>query len=354
MISLDARRKYAADIGDQQVDREAPRLLDVMRQKIRARHYSLRTEKAYIHWVRRFIRFHQRRHPRILGRREIEGFLTHLAVERRVAASTQNQALSAILFLYHVVLEIKLPWLEEVVRAKRPQRLPVVLTRHEAQQVIARLSGASWLIVSLLYGAGLRVSEALRLRVKDVDFEYRQIIVRDGKGQKDRVSVLPDALHSQLRAQLAKLQQWLDAQPASARVPASMPHAIKRKYPRAALSWQWQYIFPSASTCRDPLTPLAHATDRKCLDRRATRVTALVQCRNRHAWCHSACAHCHGEHPVVRRRTSVVTFRVRARSLRTRVRSKHVPVMPLQRMCAAHDFHQPISGLRNVWFSHRV
>ncbi len=151
------------------MDRDAPRLLDVVRQRIRARHYSLQTEKAYAHWIRRFIRFHQRQHPRCLGRPEIERFLTYLAVERRVAAATQNQALSAILFLYQAVLEIQLPWLQDIVRAKRSQHVPVVLTRGETLQVIAQLSGTRWLIVSLLYGAGLRLSEALRLRVKDIE-----------------------------------------------------------------------------------------------------------------------------------------------------------------------------------------
>ena len=167
------------------MDRNAPRLLEVVRQKIRARHYSLQAEKAYTHWIRRFIRFHQRQHPRSLGRQDVERFLTHLALERRVAAATQNQALSALLFLCEAVLEIELPWLQDVVRAKRSQHVPVVLTRSETQRVLAQLSGTRWLIVSLLYGAGLRLSEALRLRVKDIDFEYRQIVGRGVRSPLD-------------------------------------------------------------------------------------------------------------------------------------------------------------------------
>ena len=170
-----------------------PRLLVSLRERLRARHYSLQTEHAYVQWVRRFIEFADFRHPNELGGRDVERFLTHLAVQRRVAASTQNQALAALLFFYREVLESQLPWLESIVRAKRPQHLPVVLSPEEIRRVFEKLSGTELLIARLLYGSGMRLSECLRLRIKDVDFRYRQITVRDGKGQKDRVTILPDS-----------------------------------------------------------------------------------------------------------------------------------------------------------------
>jgi len=169
-----------------------PKLLEVVREKMRARHFSYRTEHAYIGWIRRFILYHGKRHPSEMGAPEVESFLTHLAVERRVSASTQNQALGAILFLYRQALEIELPWLENVVRARKPTHVPVVLPRREVQALLAQLEPPFHLIAQLLYGSGLRLLEALRLRVKDVDFEYSQIVMRDGKGKKDRVTILPD------------------------------------------------------------------------------------------------------------------------------------------------------------------
>lgn len=235
------------------MDRGAPRLLDVVRQKVRARHYSIQTEKAYAHWIRQFVRFHQRRHPRTLGKHEIEQFLTHLAVERRVAAATQNQALSALLFLYEQVLEMRLSWLEDLVRAKPSQHVPVVLTRSETRRVIAHLPGVQQLIVGLLYGSGLRLSEALRLRVKDLDFGYQHVVVHDGKGQKDRTSVLPTSLIPQLRTHLADLSTRMASAFDGSITPASMPPGLKRKYPDASKSWLWQYVFPATWTCLDPL-----------------------------------------------------------------------------------------------------
>ena len=170
------------------------RLLEVVRSRIRAKHYSLRTEKAYVFWIRRFVRFHRNRHPREMSAPEVEAFLTHLAVDAKVAASTQNQALAAILFLYRDVLETKLPWLESVVRAKPSAHLPVVLTRDEVQRILGRMNGVPWLIASLLYGSGARVLECLQLRVKDLELTRCEIVIRDGKGSKDRVTVLPAAL----------------------------------------------------------------------------------------------------------------------------------------------------------------
>jgi site-specific recombinase XerD len=176
----------------------SPRLLDQVRGKVRLKHYSLRTEQAYLDWIKRFIRHHGKRHPREMGAAEVEAFLTHLAVAGRVAASTQNQAKSAILFLYREVLEVELPWLDNVAPAKAPKRLPVVLTRNEVQAVLGNMRGRHWLVASLLYGTGMRLMECLRLRVKDVDFAQGEILIRDGKGFKDRVTVLPSSLMAPL------------------------------------------------------------------------------------------------------------------------------------------------------------
>jgi integrase len=183
-----------------------PKLLDVVRDRIRAKHYSYRTEQQYLAWIRRFILYNGKRHPRDMSAPEVERFLTHLAVDRQVSASTQNQALAAVLFLYRDVLEIELPWLENIVRARMPQRVPVVLPRREVQALLADLDGQFHLVTQLLYGSGLRLMEALRLRVKDIDFEYSQLVVRDGKGQKDRVTILPDSVLAPLRTHLQGVQ----------------------------------------------------------------------------------------------------------------------------------------------------
>jgi len=213
---------------------------------------SFRTEKTYLHWIRRYIRHHGRRHPREMGATEVEAFLTSLAVDRQVSASTQNQALAAILFLYRDVLEIELPWLTEVIRAKRPQRLPVVLTRSEVQQVTARISGVEWLVVSLLYGTGMRLGECIQLRIKDIDFSRRAIVVRDAKGQKDRVTMLPDALAPHLKAQLEQARALHQKDRHESKPGVTLPFALKRKYPDAETSWSWYWAFPSASLCIDP------------------------------------------------------------------------------------------------------
>ena len=187
-----------------QSQRQPPKLLDQVRTAIRTRHYSIRTEATYLSWIKRFIVFHGKRHPRDMGVQEVHQFLSHLAVEGQVAASTQSQALSAILFLYQQVLKQDIGWLQDVVRAKQPQRLPVVLTQDEVAQVLRRLSGISWIMGTLLYGAGLRLMECLRLRVKDLDFAYNQIVVRDGKGQKDRVTMLPQPVKRPLQQHLQR------------------------------------------------------------------------------------------------------------------------------------------------------
>jgi len=229
-----------------------PRLLQVVRDRIRRLNYSLRTEKAYLHWTRRFVRFCDNRHPRELGPRDVERFLTHLAVEGKVSASTQNQALAAILFLYREVLESPLPWLDAIVRARRPARLPVVLTRSEVQQVLGHLTGVHWLVAGLLYGAGLRLQECLQLRVKDLDLARGEIIARDGKGAKDRVTMLPVSLLPHIARQLAAARATHDSDRAAGRPGVSLPFALRRKYPQAGIAWGWQYLFPARALCRDP------------------------------------------------------------------------------------------------------
>lgn len=237
---------------DKQSIPKPPRLLDQLRSRIRAKHYSIRTEEAYVDWARRFILFHGKRHPREMGAAEVEAFLTHLAVERRVSASTQNQAKSALLFLYKDVLGIDLPWLENVTQAKRERRLPVVLTAREARALLGELNGVMWLIASLLYGTGMRVLEGLRLRVKDIEFERREIIVRDGKGGKDRVTVLPETLIEPLKDQLARAKRLHDEDLEAGFGEVYLPDALAVKYPKAGKAWGWQYVFPSPIRSTDP------------------------------------------------------------------------------------------------------
>lgn len=230
----------------------APRLLDQMRERIRVKHYSIRTEETYLHWVKRYILFHHKRHPAEMGAPEVEAFLSHLATTANVSASTQNLALSSILFLYKEVLAVDLPWLEGVTRAKKPQRLPVVMTRDEVRQVLAHMQGTHHLMASLMYGTGMRLMECVRLRVKDVDFARREILVREGKGNKDRVTMLPDSLASALQAHLEKVQRVHAQDCAEGCGDVYLPHALARKYPHAATDWGWQYVFPATSRSRDP------------------------------------------------------------------------------------------------------
>jgi len=221
-------------------------------EAIRRRHYSRRTEQAYVHWIKRFIYFHGKRHPREMGEAEVTAFLNDLALMRKVAGGTQNQALSALLFLYKEVLGQDLPWLDGLVRAKRPRRLPSVLTRAEAERLLAQLTGTRWLIASFLYGAGLRVMECLSLRVKDVDLEYRQVLVRDGKGDKDRVTMLPERLVEPVRAHLQRVRGLHQRDLREGYGEVSLPNALARKYPRAGREWAWQFVFPSRHRSEDP------------------------------------------------------------------------------------------------------
>ncbi len=233
-----------------------PRLMDEMRDALRSRHYSKRTEKAYCLWVERYIRFHKMRHPAEMTEPEINAFLTHLAVEEKVSASTQTQALSALLFLYRHVIFYELGDLGAVVRARKPKRLPVVLTRDEVRLTLAQMEGETWLMASLLYGCGLRLTECLQLRVQDVDFEMCEVTVRGGKGAKDRVTMLPDALKPALAEQLraAKRVHWHDLADGWGHV--ELPDALERKYPGASAEWRWQWVFPAATRWRNRSTGL--------------------------------------------------------------------------------------------------
>lgn len=237
---------------------DKPKLLDQVREQIRLRHYSIRTETVYLDWVRRFIRFHKYRHPQEMGAPEVEAFLSDLAVRRDVAASTQNQALSAILFLYRQVLQMELPWLDGVVRARRPQRLPVVLTQEEVAAVLAQLDGTLWLVANLLYGSGMRLMEVLRLRVKDVEFSRFEILIRDGKGQKDRVTMLPRKLAAQLQAHLERVRTLHQQDLREGFGRTKLPHALARKYPNADAEWGWQFVFPSINRSQDPRSGATH------------------------------------------------------------------------------------------------
>ncbi len=231
---------------------DSPRLLDRVRQAIRLRHYSYRTEQAYVDWIRRFILFHGKRHPGEMGAAEVEAFLSHLATDRGVSSSTQGQARSALLFLYKQVLGADLPWLAEVVSARPSRRLPVVLTQREVHALLGEMNGTMGLIAALLYGTGMRVLEGLRLRVKDVEFERREILVRQGKGNKDRVTVLPENLIAPLRQQI-DIARTLHAQDLAAGHGAVwLPDALALKYPRAATAWGWQWVFPAPQRSIDP------------------------------------------------------------------------------------------------------
>jgi integron integrase len=233
---------------------QPPRLLDQVRQTIRLKHFSLQTEKSYVYYITQFILFHNKRHPRDMGVDEIRAYLTHLAVEKNVAASTQNIALSALLFLYKQVLKIDLPYIDQIERAKKPKRVPVVYSRAEVKSILANLEGTPYLIASLLYGCGLRLTECLSLRVKDLDFEYRQITIRDGKGAQDRITMMPNSLIELLKLQLERAKILHQQDLASGYGTVYLPYALERKYPRAHRDWNWQYVFPAATRSIDPRT----------------------------------------------------------------------------------------------------
>lgn len=273
-----------------------PKLLDQVRNAIRVRHYSRRTEEAYVRWVLRFVRFHGKRHPSELGTVEIAAFLSHLATRRKVAAATQNQALNALLFLYREVLKEPFPDLEEVVRAKRPSRLPVVLTREEVRSVLDLLRGPPALVAGLLYGAGLRLMEALRLRVKDLGFGESQLVVRDGKGQKDRVTVLPGRLAAPLRFHLRSVRLTHESDLRAGHGSVYLPYALSTKYPAAARAWGWQYVFPAHRISRDPRSGELrrhhlHETVVQKAVRRAVASAGITKAASCHTFRHSFATH---------------------------------------------------------------
>ena len=278
------------------VDSSPPKLLDLVRDKIRVKHYSIRTETQYLQWIKRFILFHGKRHPQDMDAVEVEAFLTHLAVEGSVSASTQNQALSALLFLYREVLGIDLPWMDSMVRAKKPQRLPAVLTRAEVAMVLERMDGAYGLMARLLYGTGMRLMECVRLRVKDIDFAQREILIRDGKGAKDRVTMLPDVLILPLQEHLARRRLIYDDDLAKGMSEVYLPDALSRKYPNAPTDWAWQYVFPSGSYSVDPRSgrERRHHIDEKLLQRavkRAVNASGIVKPATPHTFRHSFATH---------------------------------------------------------------
>jgi integron integrase len=272
------------------------RLLDAVRSEIDVRHYSLRTRKAYVEWIVRYIRFHGRRHPREMGGHEVRAFLGHLATDLRVAPATQAQALSALLFLYKRVLKSDLPWLDNVVRAHRPRRLPTVLDKGEARRVIDHLSGDHWLIAGLLYGSGLRLLEALRLRVKDLDLYHHRLLVRDGKGAKDRVTIVSPALVEPLRHHLVKVRTLHDHAMASGHGGVDLPYALARKYPKAHQQWGWQYVFPAVKPSWDSRTNVyrrhhVHEQSVQRQVRQAARRAGIEKPVSPHTFRHSFATH---------------------------------------------------------------
>ena len=275
---------------------QQPRLLDRLRDKLRLKHYSIRTEHAYVEWVRRFVHFHDMRHPAELGHGEVEAFLTHLAVRSNVVASTQNQAKSALLFLYREVLGVELPWLESVVSAKQPVRLPVVLTRTEVARVLDHMGGTTGLVARLLYGSGMRMLEGLLLRVKDLDLSRGEILVRDGKGAKDRVTVLPTLLKGPLEKQLGVACALHQRDLSEGFGAVYLPYALDRKYPSAAREWAWQYVFPADRLSVDPRSGVRrrHHFDEQLVQRAmrdALRAAGIAKPATPHTLRHSFATH---------------------------------------------------------------
>lgn len=279
-----------------ETNKNPPKLLYQVVAKMRIKHYSIRTEKSYTDWIKRYVWHFDKRHPKDMGAVEVEAFLTHLAVQRNVSASTQNQAKSALLYLYKEVLDIELPWLNNVTQAKLLQRMPVVLTQAEVQAVLSRMDGTMWLIASLLYGSGLRIMEALRLRIKDVDFAQREILVREGKGFKDRVTMLPTSLIEPLKSHLIKVQALHYDDLNAGHGEVFMPMALDRKYPSGGKSWNWQYCFPSIKLSVDPRTKTIrrHHADEKTVQRavkKAVNLAGIVKLATPHTLRHSFAMH---------------------------------------------------------------
>ena len=275
------------------------KLLDQVRDKIRFKHYSLSTEKIYIAWIKQFILYHHKRHPVEMGSLEVEAFLTYLATQRHVSSSTQNQALSAILFLYREVLAVNLPWLDNFERSKKPRRLPVVLTITEVQALLQATSTAPepiGLVIKLLYGTGMRLMEAVRLRVKDVELERREIIVRDGKGGKDRVTILPESLAEAMRVHLALRRNWHEQDIILGKVDVWLPDALAIKSPNASKEWGWQYVFAAKNYSIDPRnnSERRHHIEEKQVQRyvkRAAQAAGITKPTSPHTLRHSFATH---------------------------------------------------------------
>jgi integron integrase len=273
-----------------------PKLIDQVRDRLRVKHYSIRTEQVYVDWIRRYIFFHDKRHPKDMEAADVEAFLTHLAVAGKVSASTQNQAKSALLFLYREVLDMQLEWLENITQAKAPKRLPVVLTVSEVQALLSHLKGTHLLIASLLYGGGMRLMEVVRLRVKDVEFSRREILVREGKGFKDRVTMLPEAVVASLKAHLAKVKILHGEDLAQGYGEVYLPFALDKKFPTAGRDWGWQYVFPSKNLSLDPRSGKTrrHHVDEKGVQRavkQAVRDAEIVKPATPHTFRHSFATH---------------------------------------------------------------
>jgi integron integrase len=281
---------------DEGRDTKEPKLLERARARMRAMHLSLRTEKAYLGWMRQFILFHGKRHPAEMGEVEINAFLTHLAVEKHVSASTQTQALCGLLYLYREILGKQVGELEGLIRARRRRRLPVVLTREEVRRVLAHVEGTERLFLTLLYGTGLRLMEGLRLRVKDVDFAENQITVRDGKGAKDRVTMLPQSIQDDLRRHLHEVERLHKKDLGEGFGKVYLPYALGRKYPSAAAEWGWQYVFPAAGRSRDPRSGIErrHHLPEQSIQRsfrKAVQKAGLAKAATCHTLRHSFATH---------------------------------------------------------------
>lgn len=273
-----------------------PKLLDQVRNVIRVKHFSLSTERAYVGWIRRFILFHHKKHPTDMAEPEIRQFISHLAVNAKVSASTQTVALSALLFLYREVLKRDLPFIDHIERAKRSRTLPVVFTRSEVQSVLARVDGTHHLIASLLYGGGLRLMEAVRLRVKDIDFERTEITVREGKGAKDRVTMLPRSMIHSLQIHLKRVRLLHQADLTAGFGGVQLPFALARKYPGAVREWGWQYVFPSVKLSRDPRSGEqrrhhVHAEQTQRAVKNAIRLAQVTRNGSCHTFRHSFATH---------------------------------------------------------------
>lgn len=276
---------------------QSKKLLDQVREAIRLKHYSYRTEQAYLDWIRRYILFHKEkngcfRHPKDMGSDEIQAFLSHLAIERHVSASTQNQALSALLFLYRHVLQVEIEIPAEILRAEKTKTLPVVLTHEEAMRVIAKMNGVTCLMAKLLYGSGLRLMECLRLRVKDIDFGNHEILVRDGKGEQDRITLLPNSIIADLKLHLKGVQALHQSDLKAGHGEVYLPYALARKYPNAAREWIWQYVFPASVLSMDPVSKkiMRHHQDPSVLQkavRQAAQAAGIQKPVSPHTFRHS-------------------------------------------------------------------